>query len=81
MSRTEELRASPPMFKSPLLDRFTRVHVAVVPSIFVPLIVLFAVLALREEAALTVVAAAALVVVVPSLALLFVLGQRGRLES
>jgi len=30
---------------------------------------------------LTVVAAAALVLVVPSMALLFVLGQRGRLES
>jgi len=32
-------------------------------------------------AALTVVAAAALVVVVPAMALLFVLQQRGRLES
>src|SRR3954467_5903237 len=44
-SRTEQLRASPPMFASPLLDRFTRVHPAVVPTIFVPVIVLFAVLA------------------------------------
>ena len=26
MDRTEYLKASPPMFKSGLLDRFTRVH-------------------------------------------------------
>jgi dihydroceramide fatty acyl 2-hydroxylase len=47
-ARGEQLRASPPMFSSPLLDRFTRVHVAVVPSIFVPVIVLFAVLATQR---------------------------------
>jgi len=44
-SRTEELRASPPMFSSPLMDRFTRVHPMVVPAVFVPAIVGFAVLA------------------------------------
>jgi sterol desaturase/sphingolipid hydroxylase (fatty acid hydroxylase superfamily) len=33
------------MFSTPLLDRFTRVHVAVVPAIFVPLIAAFAYLA------------------------------------
>ncbi len=33
------------MFASPLLDRFTRVHVAVVPAIFVPIIGVFAYLA------------------------------------
>jgi len=42
---TEELRASPPMFASPLLDRMTRVHPAVVPAVFVPVIILFGVLA------------------------------------
>jgi len=40
-SRSEELSASPPMFSSPLLDRFTRVHWAVVPAIFVPMIAVF----------------------------------------
>lgn len=44
-SRTEVLRASPPMFASGLLDRFTRVHVAVVPAVFVPVIGLHVVLA------------------------------------
>lgn len=39
------------MFRSRLLDRFTRVHVAVVPAIFVPIIVVFAVLALQETSA------------------------------
>jgi sterol desaturase/sphingolipid hydroxylase (fatty acid hydroxylase superfamily) len=43
-TRADELKASPPMFESRWLDRFTRVHVAVVPSIFVPLICAFAVL-------------------------------------
>lgn len=49
-SRTEQLRASPPMFDSPLLDRFTRVHVAVVPALFVPIIAVFLVLALDASA-------------------------------
>ena len=47
-SRAEQLRASPPMFSSPGLDRFTRVHVAVVPAVYVPVVLLHAVLALRE---------------------------------
>ena len=47
-SRTEQLRASPPMFASPLLDRFTRVHVAVVPAVFVPVVVVLVVLAAGE---------------------------------
>src|ERR1700749_581101 len=38
MDRTEELRASPPMFHSALLDRFTRVHPAVPGLIFAPVI-------------------------------------------
>jgi dihydroceramide fatty acyl 2-hydroxylase len=46
-SRTEALRASPPFFRSPLLDRLTRVHPAVPPLIFVPVIALLVVLALR----------------------------------
>ena len=44
-TRTEILKASPPMFESAWMDRFTRVHVAVVPAIFVPAILAFAVLA------------------------------------
>ena len=38
MDRTEELKASPPMFNSPLLDRFTRVHPAVPVLIYAPVI-------------------------------------------
>jgi len=42
-SRTETMRASPRMFESELLDRLSRVHPAVPPLIFAPLIaVLFA---------------------------------------
>ena len=52
-SRTELLRASPPMFSSRVLDRFTRVHVAVVPALFVPVVATFAVLALQRVAPLT----------------------------
>ncbi len=44
-SRTEQLKASPPMFSSGLLDRFTRVHVAVVPAVFVPVVLVQLVLA------------------------------------
>ncbi len=44
-TRTETLRASPPMFASPLLDRITRVHPAVVPTLFVPIVLAFAFLA------------------------------------
>src|SRR5918994_3373222 len=44
MRRSELLKASPPMFKSPWLDRFTRVHPVVPVIIFLPAIVaLFAV--------------------------------------
>lgn len=39
------------MFSSPLLDRMTRVHPAVVPALFVPVIIVFGVLA--EDAGLT----------------------------
>jgi len=39
MRRTDLLKASPPMFKSPWLDRFTRVHPAVPVLIFLPAIV------------------------------------------
>ena len=40
MDRTEFLKASPPMFKSGLLDRFTRVHHYVPVVIFLPAIAL-----------------------------------------
>ena len=43
MRRSEYLKASPPMFESRLLDRFTRVHPAVPVLIYLPtIIVLFA---------------------------------------
>jgi sterol desaturase/sphingolipid hydroxylase (fatty acid hydroxylase superfamily) len=38
MARSDELKASPPMFESRLLDRFTRVHPAVPPLVFGPII-------------------------------------------
>src|SRR3954453_9741009 len=48
MRRTELLRASPPMFKSPWLDRLSRVHPSVPVIIFVPAIAgLFAYAALN----------------------------------
>jgi len=43
-SRAEQLAASPPMFKWPLLDRFSRVHHLVPVVIFVPVIVVMFVL-------------------------------------
>jgi sterol desaturase/sphingolipid hydroxylase (fatty acid hydroxylase superfamily) len=42
MTRTDVLRASPPMFESRLLDALSRVHPAVPVVIFVPAIVLMA---------------------------------------
>lgn len=47
-TRSDELRASPPIFGSPFLDRFTRVHPMVVPALFVPIIAGFAILALDD---------------------------------
>ena len=44
MARTDQLKASPPMFDSPLLDRFTRVHPAVPVVLFGPAIVLLLVI-------------------------------------
>lgn len=38
MARSDELKASPPMFESRLLDRCTRVHPAVPPLLFGPVI-------------------------------------------
>src|SRR4051794_26375857 len=40
MDRTDFLKASPPMFKSGLLDRFTRVHHSVPVILFLPAIVI-----------------------------------------
>jgi sterol desaturase/sphingolipid hydroxylase (fatty acid hydroxylase superfamily) len=45
-SRSEQLRASPPMFESRLLDSLTRVHPAVPPAMYGPAIVVLGVLAL-----------------------------------
>src|ERR1700689_5002566 len=41
-SRTDVLRASPPMFESRVLDAFTRVHPVIPVAIFVPAIVALA---------------------------------------
>ncbi|GAA3654561.1 sterol desaturase family protein [Streptomyces chitinivorans] len=43
--RAERLRASPPLFRSPFLDRFTRVHPAVPVALYGPPAVLLAALA------------------------------------
>lgn len=55
LTRADRLRASPPMFDSALMDRFTRVHVAVVPALFVPIVVACAAFALRRLGAASVV--------------------------
>lgn len=55
-SRSQELRASPPIFPTPLLDRFTRVHPAVPPLIFVPSIAGFATLAGQRQGLVGIVA-------------------------
>ena len=49
MRRTDYLKASPPMFESRLLDRFTRVHPAVPLLIYVPLIVVMLVLGVSRD--------------------------------
>src|SRR5690242_5037411 len=49
MRRTDYLKASPPMFESRLLDRFTRVHPAVPLLIYVPLVVVMFVLGVHRD--------------------------------
>jgi len=49
--RTEQLKASPPMFESRLLDRFTRVHPAVPVIIYAPVIALLAALGFERDGA------------------------------
>ena len=49
LTRSEVLRASPPMFTSPLLDRLTRVHPAVPALLFLPVIVALATLAFLRD--------------------------------
>jgi dihydroceramide fatty acyl 2-hydroxylase len=51
-SRTEQLKASPQMFESPWLDRLSRVHPAVPPIIFVPVIVALVVVGASDMSAL-----------------------------
>jgi dihydroceramide fatty acyl 2-hydroxylase len=48
MDRSEQLRASPPMFKSGVLDRFTRVHHLVPVVIFAPAITILFVLGVDQ---------------------------------
>jgi dihydroceramide fatty acyl 2-hydroxylase len=49
MQRSELLKASPPMFESKLLDRFTRVHPVVPVVIYAPAIVLLTFLAVGRD--------------------------------
>ena len=49
MRRTEYLKASPPMFESRLLDRFTRVHPVVPVLIYAPVVVAMLVIAVRRD--------------------------------
>ncbi len=48
MRRSDVLKASPPMFDSPLLDRFTREHPAVPVVLFVPVIAYLCVLGISR---------------------------------
>ena len=49
MRRSDLLKASPPMFQSRLLDKFTRVHPVVPVLIYAPVIVLMLVLAVGND--------------------------------
>jgi dihydroceramide fatty acyl 2-hydroxylase len=51
MQRSELLKASPPMFESKLLDRFTRVHPAVPVFLYTPVVLFFGVLAVERSSA------------------------------
>lgn len=51
-SRADQLRASPPLFASPWMDRLTRVHPIVPVAIFLPAIVALAVIAAGHVGAL-----------------------------
>jgi sterol desaturase/sphingolipid hydroxylase (fatty acid hydroxylase superfamily) len=48
MNRSDQLKASPPMFGTPFLDRFTRVHWSVPLFMYLPLVGFFLVLGLVE---------------------------------
>jgi len=56
MRRSEYLKASPPMFRSPLLDRFTRVHPAVPVVLYLPVITALLVLGIARVGALNALA-------------------------
>src|SRR5260221_8365786 len=58
-SKTDTLRASPPMFESRVLDALSRVHPSVPLIIFIPAIVLMAAWGLTELGVATVVGLAA----------------------
>ncbi len=49
MRRSEMLKASPPMFQSRLLDRFTRVHPVVPVLIYAPVVIALFVTAVRRD--------------------------------
>src|SRR3954454_6687869 len=48
-SRTDRLKASPPLFASPFLDRFTRVHHLVPVTLYGPVVLACVVVALSRE--------------------------------
>ncbi|MFF1443438.1 sterol desaturase family protein [Streptomyces sp. NPDC058295] len=54
--RADRLRASPPMFRSRFLDRFTRVHPAVPPLLYGPAVLLLLAWAVRHTGALLLLA-------------------------
>jgi dihydroceramide fatty acyl 2-hydroxylase len=58
-NRTEQLRASPPMFRQAWLDRLSRVHHLVPPLVFVPVIVVLFALGVGEMGVLAVLASLA----------------------
>ena len=51
MNRSEALKASPPMFESTLLDKFSRVHPAVPVILFAPAIAILVTLGLERVGA------------------------------
>jgi dihydroceramide fatty acyl 2-hydroxylase len=52
MARSDDLKASPPMFESPWLDRFTRVHPSVPPIIFTPIILVMVIAGFGRQSTL-----------------------------
>jgi sterol desaturase/sphingolipid hydroxylase (fatty acid hydroxylase superfamily) len=56
MSRSDELKASPPMFESRFLDRFTRVHPSVPVLVFLPTIAVLSITGIERLGAAAAIA-------------------------